>query len=93
MKYLKYFEKKVKYLKAGDIVKLVKKIKAKPNWEIGDFLEIKVVDIGGYNKDLPYEVVPVGSSEYDYHRNSIWVKLDEVEKATDVDIEQKKYNL
>ncbi len=37
MKYLKYFEKRVKYLKAGDIVKLVKKIKAKPNWEIGHF--------------------------------------------------------
>lgn len=93
MKYLKYFEKKIKYLKVGDIVKIVKKITAKPEWEIGDFLEIKIVDSGSYNKNLPYEVVPIGTSDYDYYKNAIWVTHDEIEKITDIDIEQKKFNL
>lgn len=32
MKYIKTFEKQI-YFKVGDIVKIVKKIKAKPDWK------------------------------------------------------------
>lgn len=92
MKYIKTFEKRI-YFKVGDIVKIVKKIKARPDWKIGDFLEIIAVDNSKSNNNLPYEVVSINTPKKDFFKSSIWVTFDEVEKVTDIEIQQKKYNL
>lgn len=94
MKHLKRFkEKKPEYLKTGDIVKVVKRITSRPDWKIGDLLVIMSVDPSDINNNLPYEVVPINTPKEKYYARAIWATLDEVEKATDVDIEQMKYNL
>ena len=94
MRHLKKFkEKKFEYLKKGDIVKVAKRIISRPDWKIGDLLVIMEVDQSDINKNLPYEVVPINTPKERYYSRAIWATTDEIEKATDIDIEQKKYNL
>lgn len=92
MKYIKTFEKQI-YFKVGDIVKIVKKIKSRPDWKIGDFLEIIAVDNSKSNNNLPYEVVSINTPKTDFFKSSIWVTFDEVEKVTEEEYNAKKYNL
>lgn len=91
MKHLKYFEKRVEFLSVGDIVMLIKAIKAKPNYKVGDFFEIISTD--RTDRALPYEIVPVRTPTEDIFKYAIWAKYDEVKKASDIEIDQNKYNL